>query len=142
MLHWFGKRLREMEEVRREERGFTLIELLVVVIIIGILAAIAIPVFLNQRDKAEKSKVKSDVRNVVSVYQLNYAESGSYPAAVSASSATIGSGDAKHTPSQNVKITTTVNGSNFTVCGASTQLTSWAYKYDSSTGAYTEPASC
>ena len=54
-------RIRKAAEER--EGGFTLIELLVVIIIIGILAAIAIPVFLNQRKKGYDAQVKSDLRN-------------------------------------------------------------------------------
>jgi type IV pilus assembly protein PilA len=55
-------RLHKMQQEREE--GFTLIELLVVIIIIGILAAIAIPVFLNQRQKGYDAQAKSDLRNM------------------------------------------------------------------------------
>ncbi len=54
----------------REDCGFTLIELLVVILIIGILAAIAIPVFLNQRQKGYDSQAKSDLRNLAGFEEI------------------------------------------------------------------------
>ena len=65
---------------REEEEGFTLIELLVVIIIIGILAAIAIPVFLNQRKKGWDSAVKADLRNAATAQETYLTDTGVYSA--------------------------------------------------------------
>ena len=63
----------------RGEAGFTLIELLVVVIIIGILAAIAIPVFLNQRNSARNASVQSDLRTIALEAESYYTVNQKYP---------------------------------------------------------------
>jgi len=62
----------------RDNKGFTLIELLIVVVIIGILAAIAIPKFSATREKAYFAAMKSDLKNLASQQEIYYADAYAY----------------------------------------------------------------
>lgn len=66
--------------MRTNRKGFTLIELLIVVVIIGILAAIAIPKFANTKEKAYIASMKSDLRNLVTAEEAYFADSIAYSA--------------------------------------------------------------
>ncbi|HZE75548.1 MAG TPA: prepilin-type N-terminal cleavage/methylation domain-containing protein [Gemmatimonadales bacterium] len=79
-------------------KGFTLIELLIVVVIIGILAAIAIPKFANTKQKAVKSSMISDLRNLATAQEAFYADSTKYGTTYGT---TLANGTVPFTTSQN-----------------------------------------
>ncbi len=74
------------KSMKEKDQGFTLIELLVVMIIIGILAAIAIPVFLSQRKKAQDSATKSDVTAIGQEIATYYVDNTTTPPTVAIAS--------------------------------------------------------
>jgi type IV pilus assembly protein PilA len=73
--------LHKLRQRAQDEKGFTLIELLVVILIIGILAAIALPAFLNQRGKAQDTEAKSQVRTAQTAMESYYTDNQTYAGA-------------------------------------------------------------
>ena len=69
---------RIQKSMKENDEGFTLIELLVVIIIIGILAAIAVPTFLNQRKKGWDAQSKADLKNMATAQETVLTDTGSY----------------------------------------------------------------
>lgn len=123
----------------RDDRdaGFTLIELLVVVVIIGILAAIAIPVFLNQRNAARNASVESDIRNLATVMETYYTQNDAYPSGVTAA-ADLEAAGAGLSAGNAVAITYPAAGQ-YVMIGCNEESLE-VYKYDSGGGGFVTPA--
>ena len=113
----------------QDEKGFTLIELLVVILIIGILAAIALPAFLNQRGKAQDTEAKSQVRTMQTAEETLYTDEQDYTlgdlAKLQAIEPSLLSGKATptvptHVIDNYVVVSTSVTGNVFTITKAPT----------------------
>jgi prepilin-type N-terminal cleavage/methylation domain-containing protein len=92
-------------------KGFTLIELLIVVVIIGILAAIAIPKFANTKEKAYLASMKSDLRNIATTQEAYFAD---YQVYVTGAASNVGGATAStlngFVPSAGVSVSSTASG--------------------------------
>ena len=125
----------------RDDRdsGFTLIELLVVVAIIGILAAIAIPVFLSQRDNAANSGAQAEIKNAATAIEVYYSENGSYPA--DAAAVMDGTTGANVNVSPDVALFYAVSGSTYTLSGCNID-TLVRYAWDPAAGSFGAESTC
>jgi type II secretion system protein G len=118
---------RHLNNARRADGGFTLIELLVVIIIIGILAGIAIPVFFSQRKKAVDKSVISDVTNASLSLESYYSTNNAYPTTKALATAVANADKVVTSTGNTLKITTdgstgycisgTNTGSNYSATG-------------------------
>src|SRR5687768_12280336 len=131
-------RIRKSAE--EKDQGFTLIELLVVIIIIGILAAIAIPVFLNQRQKGYKADMKSVAKNGATAVESFATETnGNYTGLTVANMVTDGfQYDAAPAGTQTVSLAT--SATHYCIGVSDTRYTTADFYYHSATGKPVEAA--
>jgi prepilin-type N-terminal cleavage/methylation domain-containing protein len=134
---------------RRKDEGFTLIELLVVIIIIGILAAIAIPVFLSQKSKSYEASMKSDLRAVAGKVEIFYTDNFTYAGvpfgtgsgagnSITGVGETVGPGETVTLSHGNTVTLQAVGQNGYCLSATNPQVASTIWYYDSTGGGLTK----
>jgi type IV pilus assembly protein PilA len=133
---------------QKGDEGFTLIELLVVVVIIGVLVAIAVPVYLNYRQGAADKSAQSDVRGAISTIEQYYTDNGNTyattPTTTQTASFNLGSATGTTsliTLSDKTNMRYVGTASSYKVCATNTGGSGKVYLYDSTKGGSVAAAS-
>ena len=129
---------------KKADEGFTLIELLVVVVIIGVLVAIAIPVYLNYRQGAADKSAQSDVRGAIGAVEQYYTtNNNTYPVTAASQAATfnLGGTGPSVTLSDKTTLSYILSGSTYLICATNAEGSGKVYLYSSSTGGSVKAAS-
>ncbi|MDX1394838.1 MAG: prepilin-type N-terminal cleavage/methylation domain-containing protein [Gemmatimonadota bacterium] len=123
----------------RNSKGFTLIELLIVVVIIGILAAIAIPQFASTKEKAFDAAAKSDLRNMMTAQEAYFSDYQLYTNITATAGATYdlgGDGSIDGSASQQVTVQATANTDGYLItANHASSPTTWCVDTSASSGA-------